>query len=249
MKHSLEKLERAFALIAAVLIAGDLLVGCAGSPAADKDHVIAKVLDQEIIMMDENERLPGLVLGILLEQYVKEKSLLPAAEEIDRFLLKQAELEADDRAEYEEERRILLAQLEEQRLTPEERETISSRLEMVNSLLYVDPDVLAYERDHPENLAKMNREIAEQTIKAWMINRSLFLEYGGRVIYQQAGPEPIDAYRAFLEQKEAEGVFVILDRSLSQGFWNYFTNETMHVFVTSTSEVEAELFENPWWGQ
>ena len=48
------------------------------------------------------------------------------------------------------------------------------------------------------------RAVARQFIQAFKVNQSLYAEYGGRVLFQQAGPEPIDAYRDFLRDEPAE---------------------------------------------
>ena len=52
---------------------------------------------------------------------------------------------------------------------------------------------------------QMRRDFAEAIIRNWKINKTLHAEYGGRIIYQQLGLEPLDAYRMFLEQRQSEG--------------------------------------------
>ena len=64
-----------------------------------------------------------------------------------------------------------------------------------------------------------NDEIASAAIVRWRFNRALLDEYGGKVIWQQFGWEPIDAYRNWLKGEEKAGSFKILQPELSDAFW------------------------------
>lgn len=88
-------------------------------------------------------------------------------------------------------------------------------------------------------------EIAAAFIRQWKINGALYRQYGGRVIFQQGGPEPLDAYRQFLEQAQARGEFVIVDKSLEAGFWAYFRNDAIHTFMSERAAASA--FRTPPW--
>jgi hypothetical protein len=64
----------------------------------------------------------------------------------------------------------------------------------------------------PEEAAqaeKMRRDMGCSMIRQWKLNRALYRQYGGRIIFQQLGPEPLDAYRRYLEERQAAGDFVI----------------------------------------
>jgi len=99
--------------------------------------------------------------------------------------------------------------------------------------------------DDAAQIEAMHRDMARSIIRQWKINRQLYGEYGGRVIYQQLGPEPLDAYRRFLEEQQRAGAFTILDKSLEAAFWQYFTDDTRHTFFKKGSEAGA--FEQPPW--
>lgn len=101
--------------------------------------------------------------------------------------------------------------------------------------------------EEAQEVAAMRRSMAESIIRQWKINRSLYDRYGGRIIYQQLGPEPLDAYQLFLEQRHAEGAFAIHDPALEQGFWNYFNNDALHDFMELGSADEARAFKAPPW--
>ena len=63
--------------------------------------------------------------------------------------------------------------------------------------------------------------------------------------YQQGGPEPLDAYRRFLEERKAQGDFHILSKDLEAAFWRYYLTDAIHSFYPPGSKEEAEAFESP----
>ena len=89
--------------------------------------------------------------------------------------------------------------------------------------------------------------MAAAFIRQWKINRALYQQYGGRIIFQQGGPEPLDAYRKFLEEQRAHGDFVIVNKELERAFWRYYLNDAMHTFYPAGSKDEAQAFETPPW--
>lgn len=104
----------------------------------------------------------------------------------------------------------------------------------------------------PEEAAqaeKMRRDMGRSMIRQWKLNRALYRQYGGRIIFQQLGPEPLDAYRKFLREREAAGDFVIHDKTFEDAFWRYFTDETIHSFYEPGSTAEAQAFDKPLWEQ
>jgi hypothetical protein len=102
----------------------------------------------------------------------------------------------------------------------------------------------------PEEKAEieaMQRDMARDIIRQWKLNKALYDEYGGRIIYQQLGPEPLDAYSQFLRQREADGAFAIRDKALETSFWRYFTDDSMHDFMAPGGADEAQAFTIPPW--
>ncbi|NEX21330.1 hypothetical protein G3480_13580 [Thiorhodococcus mannitoliphagus] len=95
----------------------------------------------------------------------------------------------------------------------------------------------------------MRREMFQALIRQWKINKALYAQYGGRIIYQQLGPEPLDAYREFLRQREADGAFAIRDQALEAAFWRDFTEDSIHDFMPPGSADEARAFTTPPWEQ
>lgn len=105
-------------------------------------------------------------------------------------------------------------------------------------------DLTPGEAVQAENL---RRDLARSIIWQWKINRQLYRKYGGRVIYQQLGPEPLDAYRQFLQAQQRAGAFVIHEKAFEDEFWRYFTDDSRHSFFEPGTEGSA--FEVPPWEQ
>ena len=101
--------------------------------------------------------------------------------------------------------------------------------------------------EEAKQAAAMRREMATAIIRQWKINKALYEDYGGRIIYQQLGPEPLDAYRLFLEQRRDAGAFTIHEDAFVESFWRYFTNESIHDFMEPGGEDEARAFSVPPW--
>ena len=96
---------------------------------------------------------------------------------------------------------------------------------------------------------RMRTTMAESVIRNWKVNAALHQQYGGRVIYQQLGPEPLDAYLALLRDAHAANRFAINQPELEQAFWSFFTDDQRHSFVSPDSEDEARAFTTPPWAQ
>lgn len=101
--------------------------------------------------------------------------------------------------------------------------------------------------DEAAQVEVMRRQMGEALIRQWKINKSLYQAYGGRLIYQQLGPEPLDAYRQYLEERQEAGDFAIESFEMKQAFWDYFTDESRHDFMEAGSADEANAFSKPPW--
>ncbi|MBL8201623.1 MAG: hypothetical protein JNK40_11665 [Chromatiales bacterium] len=101
--------------------------------------------------------------------------------------------------------------------------------------------------DEKRQVDAMRREMGSSLIRQWKINKSLHEAYGGRIIYQQLGPEPLDAYRQYLEERQKAGDFRIDESAMKQAFWQYFTDDSQHDFMKKGSADEARAFAtSPW---
>ena len=138
------------------------------------------------------------------------------------------------------------------------------REELQQQLAATDPDAAVYQTlsselerldqfavSLPASDSREDREAREQVasafIRQWKINRALYRQCGGRIIFQQSGPEPLDAYRAFLEEQQNKGAFRIEDNPLETEFWKYYRTDSIHSFYPAGSREEVQAFESPWW--
>jgi hypothetical protein len=72
----------------------------------------------------------------------------------------------------------------------------------------------------------------------------------GRIIFQQGGPEPLDAYRSFLEEQHAAGYFKIVNEALAAEFWRCDRDDSIRSFFGPGRKEEAQAFvSQPWWTQ
>jgi heat shock protein HslJ len=94
-------------------------------------------------------------------------------------------------------------------------------------------------------LRDMRETMARRMIERWKLNRALYDEYGGRVIYQQFGPEPLDAYREYLEARQRAGDFSFLDPAFETAFWPYFRDESIHQYYPP-EEARTIFTTAPW---
>jgi len=101
--------------------------------------------------------------------------------------------------------------------------------------------------DEAAEVDALRQALAWGIVRQWKVNQTLYAQYGGRIAYQQFGPEPLDALQAFLRQRQAEGAFSIHDPQLAKGFWRYFTDESRHDFMASGGLDAAQAFKLPPW--
>jgi len=212
--------------------------------AKDNGRIAATVLGQRIAT-GQSARLTGLILGRLLNRYADKRGIEVTDDEIEVFLLSMEARERRQLGEMKEQWSALREKLDAGGLDDHERGRVEARLDVVESILERFAGEPEYTDETKASIRTMKRESARHYIRQWKINQALYREYGGRVIFQQAGPEPIDAYRTFLKEHEKRGSFRILTEELEKEFWRYFIDDDMHNFYP---EGEGEKFmETPWW--
>ena len=65
------------------------------------------------------------------------------------------------------------------------------------------------------------------------------------MIFQQAGPEPLDAFRQFFEEQQSNGKFRFFNKDAEDLFWDYYRN-VRHTFYNDSNEAE-QVMTTPWW--
>ncbi len=207
--------------------------------------VIAVVLGKNITAK-EKENLSGLILGALFGKYAKEHNIAPTDDELDTFVRKTEELEKQEHARLERDRERLQKDLKSSSISDRDRKEKESELQSLESVREIYGRELNGKAGlNEEQRRRERRQNAQEFVKPWKINKSLYEKYGGRVIFQQFGVEPVDAYRDFLKEQEKNGAFRIIDKKYEAGFWRYFTNDAMHTFYPK--EEGAKFLKTPWW--
>ena len=85
---------------------------------------------------------------------------------------------------------------------------------------------------------------AQTTVRNWKFNKALYAKYGGRVIFQQAGCEPLDAYKTFWdEQRKNVEIFDQRFQPAFNWFEKYYNMD--HSFVAKKDA--DKYFSSPWW--
>jgi len=213
----------------------------AAEVAKDQKGPIAEIHGSPILEADR-EQLTALIFTPLLGQYALEKKIILPASEMISFLTKSDEMAKANRERFAKDKQRLEEELKSTKLSEDERTRKEQELAMTEDLLKSTEEDGGKKQRDPEEI-RMAREV----VRAWRINHALYKQYGGRVIFQQAGPEPIDAYRDFLRAQEAKGAFRITDEKAKEAFWKYFTDDKMHTFLDQAEG--ARMMESPWWLQ
>jgi len=100
-------------------------------------------------------------------------------------------------------------------------------------------------REMHERLKTGKRRISEHWVSNWKMNKALYEKYGGRIIFQQAGIEPIDAYRDYLNDIRKKGDLRIVKPEFADVFdelERYL--DTGHNYL---SEKGDKYFNRPYW--
>jgi len=206
--------------------------------------VIAIVLGNEITTA-QKDRLNGMIFGQLLERFAKENKIAPTDKELDEFVVKLEASKKAQNAKWQTERKRLKAELKDESLSAKDRKAREVILGNIESILKAENDRPYLTPEQEKQNRQGQLEVARMFVQQWKINQALFRKHGGRVIFQQAGPEPLDAYRRFLRDHEKKGNFKILDKEAAKSFCNYFENDKMHVFASKGQA--AEVMNTPWW--
>ena len=210
------------------------------------DPLSATVLNTEIHTADPDE-MRFVILAKLMERYAIEHHIEVRRQEIDAYLASLRRVAENHRKQNEARREDLTLRLNTETLTEDERASLSSQLESLNKLMETLDEGMNASKEDPEAVRKDREQVAAAFIRQWKIDWALYKQYGGRIVLQQGGPEPLDAYRHFLEEQEKRGSFTILNKAFVAKFWDYYRNDTIHRFYPAGSLEEAQAFKKPWW--
>ena len=220
------------------------LLACLSRGPAAAGPAPASVLGKPAQATD-GEGLRDEVLRALLARYAAARHIGVAPVEVDAYLARMQRTLQRDYARARTRRDALTQRLASEELEAAERQALAREVGDAAAMAQALESV-NYAADDPADLAT-RREVAAAFILHWKIHRALYRQYGGRIVYQQGGPEPLDAVRRFLEHHQARGDFAIVDPALRASFWRYYRDDTLHSFYPRGSREEAQAFNVPPW--
>ena len=191
------------------------------------------------------EALRNRVWSAVFGDYAQQRKIGATQAEIDSQIRSQKKFMSEDKVRREKQREELTAELKSPRLTEAQRKQKQQYLDTLNSLRDHDARMEQERKDPAREKMWQDSEqkVAAMWVKQWKVNQALYREFGGRIIFQQAGWEPIDAYRQLLDQYRANRKFVVHDPALHEAVYGYFK----HTFVYADEKKAKFYFEMPYW--
>jgi hypothetical protein len=175
----------------------------------------------------------------LWDDYAKEKGLAATEQEIKEFNKRMRAFTMSSNRRFKTKRDNLAKELIAENIEHGKREELERRLTQYNGFLKMVPDPNRMYQDD-------NNGIAESVILNWKLKKELYKQYKGRVIFQQAGPEPLDAFRLFFEEQQAKGKFKFYNKDAEDLFWDYYRSAGHTVIGKDPKEAE-QIINTPWW--
>jgi hypothetical protein len=191
------------------------------------------------------EALRNLVWSSVFRDYAEKRKIEPTQAEIDSQIRSQKKFLAEDKVRREKQRQELIAELRSPGITETRRQQAQEYLDTLNSLRDHDTRMEQERKEsgHEKMWQESEQRVARVWVTQWKVNQALYREFGGRIIFQQAGWEPIDAYRSLLDRYKAEKRFVIHVPALQDAVYRYFR----HNFVYADEKKAKFYFEKPYW--
>ena len=195
------------------------------------------------------DRLADRIWREALGRLVDEQGLEPTAAEVDAFISFSEAERAGRLDEFRAQREELQKKLAKSDLPASKRARLEQDLETFEKAIAFELEERTRSETIP-NYDEMKRRAGERVgkvmIRQWKVNKALYVKYGGRAIFQQAGYEPVDAYRAFAEELEKRNAVEILDPSFPAPFSRLRAYLDMrHQYMPK--DVADRYFEKPWW--
>lgn len=181
----------------------------------------------------------------VFDDYARTRALAPTEAEIVSQIEGQRRMKARSDAERARQREALVVELKSPSVSEKRRKQARQHLDLLIKLAEFDAKREAELRDPAMHKIQLEseRRVAEHWVRQWKLNQVLYREFGGRIIFQQAGWEPIDAYRKLLDRYAAKKAFVVHDPELRTAVYSYFE----HKFVYADDAKARFYFEKPYW--
>ena len=252
------------------------LLGAAGALAETPSRVVARVFGNDIRLGDisppeqprsevgkrraesdykawlhdyRKKRLERRIWREVTGRVLKERGLEPTAAEVEALVSFMAAKRLGRLSEFRAQRDKLKRKLSRSGLGPAERKRLEKHLATIKQLIAHELEQRKIGQTIP-NYAEIQRRSAERvariSVRQWNINKALYEKYGGRVIFQQMGYEPVDAYRALIAEIRQQQEVEILDPSFPDPF--AYMIEYLDMPHQYLPKKEADkYFKKPWW--
>lgn len=165
----------------------------------------------------------------IVDKYIQEAKIEATADEIAKFHAVSKKRNAQNQRQWEKELAAVEKQLAQEDLTQEARQTLVEQKMLYSRLLESARSTAAYQ---PSD------EMASSFIRAWKVERQLHRDFGGRIIFQQFGPEALDGRRRLFEKAEKDGDLKFTDAGVRHLFY-YYAN-MRHITA------DEKALETPW---
>ena len=206
--------------------------------------LVAEVLDLQIRTSNPDE-MAYVIKQVLVKQYIEDNKLQATDAELAGFLQRKQLLMENNRIKLDTRRDEIRQTLTEASLTAQARTQLEKERdaldEMDKAMRQAESRAGTAEGDAAETL------VAQSFIEQWKVNRALYRQYGGRVIYQQGGAEPLDAWQQFLRDAQKAGQFKILQQQMEPALWSYYTQDSIHSFYPDGAASKEQAINTPWW--
>ncbi len=198
----------------------------------------------------QRRRLNVLVWRAVQDRVLQQHHIEPSAAEVQALVDYLQEREAHEVETLQDKRDRLQRVLDSMAtLEPRVRKQYQARIATLDGLIAHAKQRRAASKDIP-NYAQLHarslKRVAVHTVRQWKFNKFLYEKYGGRVIFQQAGLEPVDAYVKLIALLRADKAVEVYDQSHGDPFAQIEAYvKSPHAYIKK--EEAQRYFARPWW--
>ncbi|MGB5178118.1 MAG: hypothetical protein WBP44_05240 [Gammaproteobacteria bacterium] len=206
------------------------------------DPVAAEALGKPIRTSNPGE-MAYVIKQVLSVNYAREHDLQATDAEIKDFVAMKKELDARARKDAQARQSEIEKSLQAENLPDTDREQLEGELKFLQQMQEAAGEA-DKQADTQERMAG-ETQMARAIIGQWKVNKALYKQYGGRVIYQRGGAEPLDAYEKFFKEAQKAGDVKFINEEFETAFWNYYATDSRHKFYPENEKDQA--INTPWW--
>jgi hypothetical protein len=191
------------------------------------------------------ERFRGLAWQALFDDFARSRKIAVTDPEIDSHNKTMQRMQEAGKNGRIAQQKAIEAELRGVSVPEARRKQLESQLATLRQIVDFDRQQELRDADPAQKKIReeTDKRVGEQWVRLWKINQALYREFGGRVVFQQGGYEPIDAYRSFLAAQEKKGAIKVNDPALQGALKSYLELN----FTYAREEIATAYFAKPWW--